>query len=69
MNTIQNRIILFSSAFVFLFATACDEFLSTSPESYMTPEEFLNSRSWAEASLTGVYKTFHSEYYQFDMFV
>jgi hypothetical protein len=35
----------------------------------MTPEEFLNSRSWAEASLTGVYKTFHSEYYQFDMFI
>lgn len=70
MNKIsKNRIALFIPVCAILFTTACDEFLTTSPESYMTPEEFLNSRSWAEASLTGVYKTFHSEYYQFDMFV
>ncbi|MGV8137916.1 MAG: RagB/SusD family nutrient uptake outer membrane protein [Mangrovibacterium sp.] len=68
-NILKHRIILFSAACAILLTTACDEFLTTSPESYMTPEEFLNSRSWAEASLSGVYKTFHSEYYQFDMFV
>ncbi|MGV8094378.1 MAG: RagB/SusD family nutrient uptake outer membrane protein [Mangrovibacterium sp.] len=65
----KNRIILFSSVCTILFTTACEDFLSTDPESFMTPEEFLNSRSWADASLSGVYKTFHSEYYQFDMFV
>ncbi len=68
MNKILKHQIALLSA-VLLLSTACEDFLSTSPESFMTPEEFLNSRSWAESSLSGVYKTFHSEYYQFDMFV
>ena len=68
-NILNNRILLICSAGAIFLMTACEDFLSTSPESFMTPEEFLNSRSWAEASLSGVYKTFHSEYYQFDMFI
>lgn len=49
--------------------SSCEDFLDTSPKSFVTPEQFSNSRSWAEASLAGVYSTFHSEYYQFDMFI
>lgn len=69
MKNFKNKLILLGSAFSIVFITSCEDFLSTSPESFMTPEEFLNSRSWAESSLSGVYKTFHSEYYQFDMFI
>lgn len=69
MNSLKYRVRLFGSALILLFTAACDDFLTTDPESFMTPEEYNNSRSWAESSLSGVYKTFHSEYYQFDMFV
>jgi len=65
----KNRILPPGLALFLLFTISCEDFLSTNPQSFITPEEFNNSRSWAEASLAGIYSTFHSEYYQFDMFI
>ncbi|MBP1640109.1 MAG: rane protein [Bacteroidetes bacterium] len=48
---------------------SCSNFLTTDTESFTAKETFTNDKAWPSAALASLYKTFHTEYYQFDMFV
>lgn len=49
--------------------TACDNLFNVETKQFSTEEIFLQDKAWPTASRAGLYKTFHSEYYQFDHFI
>ncbi|MFT4071069.1 MAG: RagB/SusD family nutrient uptake outer membrane protein [Dysgonamonadaceae bacterium] len=49
--------------------TSCNDFFNVEKSTFIEQEAFTSDASWPESSMASLYKTFHTEYYQFDMFV
>ncbi|MBP1617428.1 MAG: rane protein [Bacteroidetes bacterium] len=59
----------FIATFLLFALSSCDDFLNVDKTTFIEQEAFTSDASWPDASMASLYTTFHTEYYQFDMFV
>jgi hypothetical protein len=65
---VRAKHLLAVTAVIFALAS-CNDFFDIEKKTFIEQEAFTNDKSWPTASMASLYKTFHTEYYQFDMFV
>ena len=54
---------------LFMAFASCDDFFDVETKTFIEKDAFTSDASWPESSMASLYKTFHTEYYQFDMYI